>query len=156
MKRENQDKKFLSYNKKNCLTNFLQAENHIKAMNTPSFIEGEGSCVLKHLIFIRGELEEAIAHASRIEPKNVKIFKILYEEIENFLERVEKGHNYKKGYLLNLVRSWRKKLELTMPFYQTFNCKCLHLIPYTKIFLIFLSGILFSYVLFKIFIILGV
>jgi hypothetical protein len=150
------DKEFLAYNKRNCLTNLLQAENHIKAMNTLNFIKGEGSCVLKHLLFVRGELNEAISHASRVEPKNVKTFEKLYRQIENFLKKIEKKHEYKKRDLLVLVRGWRKELEATMPFYQTFRCKCLHFIPYAKVLLIFLSGIFFAYFLFKLFVGFGV
>lgn len=142
------DEEFLAYNKRNCLINLLQAENHIKAMNTLNFIKGEGSCVLKHLLFVKGELNEAISHASKIEPRSVKTFEKLHNKIENFFQKIEKKHNYKKRDLLILVRGWRKELEKTMPFYQTFNCKCLHFIPYAKILFVFLSGILFAYFLF--------
>ena len=149
------DKKFLSYNKRNCLVNLLQAEQHIKNINTLNFTKGEGACILKHLMLVKGEVEEAIAHALEIEPENVKIFEELNEKIGSFLDRVEKRYEYTKRDLLCLVRGWRKELEKTMPFYQTFNCKCLHYIPQLKIFLSFLAGILFSYILSKLFTVIG-
>ncbi len=45
-------------------------------MNTLSFIQGEGSCYLKHLLFVRGELGEIISHAKALE-KNTKLYEKL-------------------------------------------------------------------------------
>ncbi|MEM0480886.1 MAG: hypothetical protein QXQ14_01745 [Candidatus Aenigmatarchaeota archaeon] len=151
------DKKFLDYNKRNILINLLQAEEHAKAMQTISFIKGEGSCYLKHLLFVLGEVKEAINHSANVEPKNTKIFEKLMKEMEEFFDKVENNKaNFTKKDLINLTRKWRKTVEQTMPIYKTFTCKCLHAIPYIKILLIFLFGILFGFILYKIFIFLGI
>jgi glycyl-tRNA synthetase beta subunit len=151
------DKRFLDYNKRNILINLLQAEAHAQAMQTISFIKGEGSCFLKHLAFVLGEVKEAINHSANVEPENMKTFEKLSKEIEEFFDKVESGkHNYHKRDLLNLVRKWRKEVEQTMPMYKTFYCKCFHGIPYLKILIIFLFGIIFGYFIFKLFLFLGI
>lgn len=155
---KNADKKFLKYNKRNILTNLLQAEEHAKAMNTLTFIKGEGSCFLKHLLFVRGELSELLAHSQSLkEPsKNLKTYKKLLSQIERFLDKAElPRHAYTKKDLLLRVRKWRKEFEKTCNAYQTFKCKCLHAIPYLKVLFIFLISVAFSFVLQLVFKILG-
>jgi len=136
--RKEKDREFLRYNKRNVLTNLLQAEEHIKAMNTLSFIEGEGSCVLKHLLLVRGELSEAIAHSKDAVERET--FGKILRSLEVFLENVERGKTFKKYELLSIVRGWRKEFEQTCDSYLTFACKCLHAIPYVKIALVFALG----------------
>lgn len=157
MKGKNADEKFLKYNKRNILTNLLQAEEHAKAMNTFTFIEGEGSCFLKHLLFVRGELSEIIAHSRSVKEssKNIRIYEKLLNEIEKFIDKAESGKKYTKRDLLLKVRKWRKEFEKTCHAYQTFKCACLHAIPYIKILLIFLAGIAFGFVLHIVFRFLG-
>jgi hypothetical protein len=152
------DEKFLKYNKRNILTNLLQAEEHAKAMNTLSFIKGEGSCFLKHLLFVRGELSEIIAHSQAVgeASENVKIYEKIRSEIEKFLDKAESPrHRHTKRDLLMMVRKWRKEFEKTCSAYQTFNCACLHAIPYLKILLIFLAGVGFGFLLHILFKLLG-
>lgn len=142
------DKKFLNFNKRNILVNLLQAENHARNMQTLNFKKGEGSCFLKHLLFVKGEVEEAMNATSHLEPKNFKIFEKIKEEMEEFFEEVEsENHDYTKMDLINLVRKWRKLVESTTPWYKTFECKCLHSIPYFKTLLYFLSGIILASIL---------
>ncbi len=152
----NSDRKFLAYNKRNVLTNLLQAEEHIKAMNTLSFIRGEGSCVLKHLLVVRGELAEAISHASSL-GEDTKIYEKLKDEIESFLDGIEaKPNSFTKRDLLNKVRGWRKEFEQTSTAYLTFRCKCLHAIPYLKLLFGFTSGVALGILLHKFLLMLGV
>lgn len=135
------DLQFLKYNKKNCLINLLQMEKHIKAMNTMNFIEGEGSCTLKHGLIVRGEIDEATSHISSQlkgggvttdELGELPIFEKLGTEMDIFFKNIEGKHDYHKVDLINLVRSWRKDIEKTMPTYQTFKCKCIEQVPYLK------------------------
>jgi|GEM_PF-2137734 len=150
------DKRFLSYNRRNVLTNLLQAEEHVKAMNTLNFIEGEGSCVLKHLLLVRGELAEAISHASSLGGET-KIYEKLRDEIESFLDKVEaEPVSFTKRELLNKIRGWRKEFEQTSTAYQTFMCKCLHAIPYLKLLFLFALGIAVGVLVHKLLLLLGV
>jgi hypothetical protein len=146
---EKTDKKFLNYNKRNILINLLQAEQHARDMQTLNFIKGEGSCYLKHLLFVKGEIEEAINACTNLKlKKEIKVFEKLKRELEKFIDRIESNkHNYHKIDLINLVRRWRKEVEKTIPYYQTFNCKCLHSIPYIKTLLYFLAGFIFAYLI---------
>ncbi len=148
------EKKFLRYNIRNILTNLLQAEEHAKAMNTMSFIEGEGSCYLKHLLFVRGELSEIISHSSTLK-KSSKDYEKLLQKIEKFLDRVEAGKRFTKRDLILFVRELRKEFEKKHRVYATFSCACLHAIPYLKVLLIFLSGIAFSWIMFMLFNLMG-
>ena len=142
------DKKFLRYNKRNIIINLLQAEQHARDMQTLSFIKGEGSCYLKHILFVKGEVEEAINACANLKLPELKIFQKLKKEIEKFVEKIERNeHNYHKVDLINLVRKWRKQVETMTPWYQTFNCKCLHTIPYIKLLSYFLAGTVFAYLL---------
>ena len=141
--------KFLEYNKRNMLENLLQAEEHSRAINTLKFMEGEFSCFFKHILFVHGEVKEAMAHTTN--PKEFKIFEKIEREIRSFLEEIETGKKeYTKKQLIDLVRKWRKEIEKTIPVYQTFKCKCLHFIPYLKIAIIFLGGSLFNFILWSI------
>jgi len=144
------EKKFYNYNIRNILTNLLQAEEHAKAMNTINFIEGEGSCYLKHLLFVRGELSELISHSTALE-KSSKTYERLLKKIENFLDKVESGAKFTKRELILFVREIRKEIEKEHKPYATFNCACLHAIPYLKILLIFLAGTGFGLTLYFIF-----
>lgn len=140
------DRKFLNYNKRNILVNLLQAEQHARDMQTLSFIKGEGSCYLKHLLFVKGEIEEAINACVNLKLKEVKVFEKIKKELDRFINKVESNiHNYHKKDLINLVRKWRKEVEKTIPYYQTFNCKCLHSIPYIKTLIYFLAGFAFAH-----------
>ncbi len=141
------EKKFFKYNIRNILTNLLQAEEHAKAMNTLSFVEGEGSCYLKHLLFVRGELSEIISHSSALK-KPVKKYEKLLNKIEKFLDKVENGKKFTKKELIIFVRNLRSEFEKEHKVYATFNCSCLHAIPYLKVLLIFISGIVFSTLMF--------
>lgn len=149
------EKKFFKYNVRNILTNLLQAEEHAKAMNTMSFIEGEGSCYLKHLLFVRGELSEIISHSHALK-KSTKSYEKLLNKLDKFLDKVESGKKFTKKELILFVRELRKEFEKEHRAYATFNCSCLHAIPYLKVLLIFLSGIVFSGVMFLVFRLSGV
>ena len=143
------DRRFLNYNKRNILMNLLQAEQHARDMQTISFIKGEGSCFLKHLLFVKGEVEEAINASSSIEPQSLKVFEKLKLELDNFFSKIETGrHRYTKRDLINLTRKWRKLVEQTTPWYKTFRCKCLHSIPYLKSLMYFVAGSLVGVVTF--------
>ena len=145
------EKKFYNYNIRNILTNLLQAEEHAKAMNTINFIEGEGSCYLKHLLFVRGELSEIISHSHALK-KSAKTYENLLDKLEKFLDKVENAGKFTKRELILFVREMRKEFEKQNKSYTTFNCACLHAIPYLKILLIFLAGTGFGlslYFLFK-------
>jgi hypothetical protein len=141
------DKKFFRYNIRNILTNLLQAEQHARDMQTISFVKGEGSCYLKHLLFVKGEVEEVINVCSNLNIPT-KPFEKLKGEMDRFFERVEMNkYKYRKKDLINLVRRWRKQVESMAPWYQTFNCKCIHSIPYIKSLSYFLAGLVFAYLL---------
>ena len=146
---KSKDKEFYKYNIRNILTNLLQAEEHAKAMNTMSFIKGEGSCFLKHLLFVRGELKELISHSQSINEFK-PIYEKLLKQIENFFDKVEKGKKFTKKDLILFVRKMRKEFEKSHPIYSTFSCACLHAIPYLKILLLFLLGTSFGILLVKI------
>jgi len=143
------DRKFFRYNVRNILTNLLQAEEHARDMQTMNFVTGEGSCYLKHLLFVRGEVEEAMNDCASLGlKKEGKIFEKIKREMDEFFEKVEtNNHNYHKADLINIVRKWRKEVESTAPWYQTFYCKCLHSIPYIKTLLYFLIGMTFAFLL---------
>ncbi len=143
------EEKFYRYNVRNILTNLLQAEEHAKAMNTLSFIEGEGSCFLKHLLFVRGELSEIISHSSATgkASETIKTYEKLLKKVEKFLDNVEKGKRFTKRELIFFVRELRKAVEKENRAYSTFNCACLHAIPYLKILLIFVAGTCFGVLL---------
>ena len=129
------------------MINLLQAESHVRNMNTVDFEKGEGSCVLKHILYTKGEIEEAMSHCTE---KEFEIFSRLNDEINTFLENVEKGVGYGKKQLIETIRTWRRDVEKTMPYYQTFNCKCTHFIPQFKIMLAFISGMFLFFLLSKI------
>lgn len=133
--------KWVKFNQRNILENLLQAEDHTRHMQTLSWDQGEGACILKHIIFVRGELKELISHSSDL-GMDTSIYENVLNEIDEFLDKVEAGKiEFHKVDLIQMLRRWRKNVEKTMPHYRTFYCKCWHGVPYLKILFTFLLGV---------------
>lgn len=70
---------FLKYNKKNVFESLAFAEEHLRSK--------ERACVVKHLIFCLGELNELISHSKR----NINLYSALRDKVERLISsnRVE-------------------------------------------------------------------
>jgi len=146
-KKYEKDKKFLNFNIRNILTDLLQAEYHATRMQTLSYIQGEGACMLKHLLHVRGELKEAMQHTK--DEKQFQHFNNAFMRLEEFLDEVETGRaKFTKKDLVDFIRSIRKEVEEVVPVYKTYYCKCLHSIPYLKVLVPFFLGCILSAVVY--------
>lgn len=124
------------------LANLLEAEDHARYLNTWNervARAGHGSCILKHMACSLGHVVEL---SERARGKERSSLKKVEKMLRNFLEEAESGKEYKKIELIEKIRSIRRELEESMPYYKTYDCACLHYIPFIKYFLPFVSGLI--------------
>ena len=79
---------FLNYNEDNIMSNLLQAEDHLRNIEGGAPAE-HGSCIMKHLLLVKGEADEGISHSSVAMPEKTQIFKIVKASTENLKNKIE-------------------------------------------------------------------
>jgi len=117
---ESKEEYFLKFNIRNILTNAIQAEDHLRYVRISR--PEHHSCVQKHLLFIRGELGEAISHASVVKPDLVPKFKELLAKTEIILNEFEKGIKDPSEAIIK-IRELRRDVESIFKPYDTSKCE---------------------------------
>jgi len=117
---EPKEKYFLKFNLRNILANAIQAEDHCRYIKDSR--PEHHSCVQKHLLFIRGELGEAISHASVVSPELVPKFKEILAYTERVLDEFEQGIKDPSEAIVKIRKIRRKTEEIFKP-YDTSECK---------------------------------
>jgi len=115
---------FLNYNKDNIFANLLQAEDHLRHLQSAdNLTPGFQACVLKHLAFISGECLEAQSHSLVTLGKETSR---KYAELQTKVDEIKKGVQTGKlsadeGILK--VREARKLFEKINPDYDMESCQ---------------------------------
>ena len=122
-------KEFLEYNKDNILKNLLEAEHHAK-MLTSEIKGGHANCIIKHLLFIEGEAEEAINHSEIAEPKNVELFKMFRDLVYSLRKSIMRGKIKDPFELSRKIWILRKVFESFNEEYDTTKCAGCEILTY--------------------------
>ena len=109
---------FLEYNKDNIFKNLIQAEDHLKKLNEPGF----NQCALKHLLFVEGELEEAVTHSLVVVPEKHDKYKFLVSKVRKIRKEIQKGKADPKNTSME-VRNIRRDFEKFNKDFDTAECK---------------------------------
>ena len=109
---------FLEYNKDNIFKNLIQAEDHLKNLSEPGF----NQCALKHLLFVEGELEEAVTHSLVVAPKKHDNYKSLVSKVKYIRKEIQKGNADPKKTSMQ-VRNIRRDFEKFNRDFDTAECK---------------------------------
>jgi len=117
---EPKEKYFLRFNLRNILANAIQAEDHCRYVKDSR--PEHHSCVQKHLLFIRGELGEAISHASVVSPELVPKFREILAYTERVLDEFEQGIKDPSEAIVK-IREIRRKTEEIFKPYDTSKCE---------------------------------
>jgi len=112
------ESQFLEYNEKNIIQNLLQAQTHATYIRK-NFKPEHLACISKHLLEVRGELMEAIAHSSVAKPEKKEIYEKALLRVEKLIEDIKKG----KKDLIDDIRSIRKEVEKASDYFNTSLCK---------------------------------
>ena len=112
---------FLEYNKDNIFTNLLQAEDHLKKLNTPADVEF-AQCAVKHLAMVEGEANEAVAHSLELgKPREAEVYREIERDAKKLRRKIKAGADPNE--LVLEVRRIRKKFEKLNPAYDTSQCR---------------------------------
>ena len=109
---------FLEYNKDNIFKNLIQCEDHLKNLNEPGF----NQCALKHLLFVEGELEEAVTHSLVVIPEKHDKYKSLVSKVRDIRKEVQEGNADPKKTSMQ-VRNLRRDFEKFNKDFDTAECK---------------------------------
>ena len=109
--------RFFEYNKENIYMNLLQAEDHAR------FTEDldHAQCLLKHLLFVLGELKEMEQHASVVKPEIVEKVKELRNRVYDLYRRIREKQ-IQPSEIAREIWNLRKEFESIVPEFDTNRC----------------------------------
>jgi len=111
-------KKFFDYNKENIYINLIQAEDHARYVKDLDHAQ----CIIKHLLFVLGELKEMENHAKAVKPEIVDDIKQLRDKVyQVYRSIVNKTANVDQ--LANNIWLIRKEFEAIVPEFDTSKCE---------------------------------
>ena len=111
-------KAFFDYNKENIYTNLIQAEDHARFADDLDHAQ----CIVKHLMFVIGELKEMENHAKVVNPDIVDKIRELRDEVYGIYKGIiNKTIDVKD--LCNKIWNIRKKFEKIVPEFNTDKCE---------------------------------
>jgi len=116
------EKRFLKYNNEKLMKNLLDAEDHLRNISNFGTDEGQNSCILKHLLLVESNAEEAISHSTEINPEHTNTYRVILEkpsELRNSILSSETTPNK----AIVAIRETRKLVEQVAPEYNTSSCK---------------------------------
>lgn len=111
-------KAFFEYNKENIYTNLIQAEDHARFADDLDHAQ----CIIKHLMFVIGELKEMENHAKLVEPDIVDKVRELRDKVYNIYKGIVNKTIDKKD-LCNKIWNIRKEFEKIVPEFNTEKCE---------------------------------
>ena len=110
--------KFFNYNKENIYMNLIQAEDHARYVKDLDHAQ----CIIKHLLFVLGELKEMENHAKAVKPEIVDDIRRLRDKVYYIYKGiVDKTANPDE--LANNIWLIRKEFEAIVPEFDTGRCE---------------------------------
>jgi len=110
--------KFFDYNKENIYMNLIQAEDHARYVEDLDHAQ----CIIKHLLFVLGELKEMENHAKAVKPEIVNDIKQLRDKVyQVYKSIVDKTADIDQ--LANNIWLIRKEFEAIVPEFDTSKCE---------------------------------
>jgi len=122
-------KEFFEYNKDNIFKNLLEAEHHAK-MLTGEIRGGHANCIIKHLLFVEGEAEEAINHSEIVSPEKAETFKMFRDMVYALRKAIMKGRIRDPIDLNRKIWVLRKVFESFNEEYDTTKCTACEAMSY--------------------------
>lgn len=116
------EERFLKYNNEKLMKNLLDVEDHLRNISDFETDEGHSSCILKHLLLVESNAEEAISHSSEVNPGSTSTYRRVLEKTSELRDLILAGGTTPDKSIL-AVRETRKLVEQVAPQYKTSSCK---------------------------------
>jgi len=115
---------WLKFNVRNIISNLYQAEDHARYL-IPGMKPEHFSCIIKHLLFVDGELGEAESHASVVNESLIPRIRTIRQRVQRLLDRLEEPISTEAdvAQVLRELREIRKEMEKLFPTYDTEECE---------------------------------
>jgi len=115
---------WLKFNVRNIISNLYQAEDHARYL-IPGMRPEHFSCIIKHLLFVDGELGEAESHASVVNESLIPKIRTIRQRVQRLLDRLEEPISTEAdvAQVLRELREIRKEMEKLFPTYDTEECE---------------------------------